>query len=162
MSLSVEHDRIKDIFFEKGFQCNIHEATIFVTFPRFLIGKNQIKIYIATYIYNCKTELVYQIVLRYNLGMHFILKLQWIAMHKISCFSDIVIQLRILVCISSVYNLLRPIIQLLYIQMNIEFMRSWSKVNLNENLYPILLICKIWLDAFRNAICYNDSSWMFK
>ena len=28
MSLSVEHDRIKDIFFEKGFQCNINEATI--------------------------------------------------------------------------------------------------------------------------------------
>ena len=140
MSLRVEHDRIKDIFFnKKGFN------VIFMKLP-FLSHFHDLSVW---YIYNCKTELVYKIVLRYNLGMHFILKLQWIAMHKISCFSDIVIQLRILVCISSVYNLLRPIIQLLYIQMNIEFMRSWSKVNLNENLHPILLICKIWLDAFR-------------
>ena len=100
------------------------------------------------YIYNCKTELVYKIVLRYNLVMHFILKFQWIAMNKISCFSDMLIRLGILICISSVYNPLRHIIQLLYIQMNIELMRSWSKVNLNENLHPILLISKIWLDAF--------------
>ena len=89
------------------------------------------------YIYNCKTELVYKKVLKYNLERHFILKLQWIALHKISCFSDILIRLWILICISSVYNLLRPIIQLLYIQMNIELIRSWSKVNQNENLHPI-------------------------
>ena len=117
------------IFMKPPFLSHFHILVI-----EFFNSKIQIEIYIIWYIYNCKTELVYKIVLRYNLVMHFILKLQWIAMHKISCFSDILIRLWILICISSVYNLLRPIIQLLYIQMNIELMRSWSKVNLNENL----------------------------
>ena len=141
MSLSVEHDRIKDTFFcKKGFDVIFMKLPFLPHFHilviEFFNSKIQIEISIW-YIYNCKTELVYKIVCRYNLVMHFNLKLQWIAMHKISCFSDILIRLWILICISSVYNLLRPIIQLLYIQMNIELMRSWSKVNLNENLHPI-------------------------
>ena len=119
MSLSVEHDRIKDTFFsKKGFDVIFMKLPFLPHFHILVIEFFNSQIHIEIwYIHNCKTELVYKIVLRYNLVMHFIFKLQWIAMHKISCFSDILIRLWILICISSVYNLLRPIIQLLYIQM---------------------------------------------
>ena len=39
------------------------------------------QMYLSRCIYNCKTKLVYEIVLRYTLLMHFILRLQGFAMH---------------------------------------------------------------------------------